>query len=151
MAASLLCLEDPRSWKLSKSMTLTRLTFTISLGLLQSMALSRLNDAGTQHVHTVLADNSLAKACAQDIFIYFLGAVASILGELGGVTALKMESGNFFVVNDELSNLFQLFHAADLGSKEDAYWCIVPILHTRSLLPEVKHSFNGRGGSQKLR
>lgn len=46
------------------------------------------------------------------------------------------------LVNDRLSKLLQLFYTASIGSKEDAYWCIIPVLRAKSLLPSVNDSLD---------
>jgi ankyrin repeat protein len=93
--------------------------------------------AGARHVLTVPADNCLAIASAQDIFMSFLSAAASITHDFGGITSPKMGTQDFYLHNDKLSKLVQLFHDNHLGSREDAYLSIVPVLQARSRLPSV--------------
>jgi ankyrin repeat protein len=93
--------------------------------------------AGAKHVLTVPADDCLAIACAQDIFMSFLSAAASVTRGFGGITTPEMGTQDFYLHNDKLSKLVQLFYDYQLGSKEDAYFSIVPVLQARSPLPPV--------------
>ncbi|RDW76457.1 ankyrin repeat domain-containing protein [Aspergillus mulundensis] len=93
--------------------------------------------AGTQDVLTVPVNCCLVDACAQDIFMSFLSAAASITDSFGGTTKPGMGSNDFILVNDKLSKLVQIFLETGLGSREDAYLCIVPVLQARSRLPSA--------------
>ncbi|KAL3480979.1 hypothetical protein BJX99DRAFT_253963 [Aspergillus californicus] len=98
--------------------------------------------AGEQYFITIPADERPVNACAQDIFMHFLSVAGCMIDEIGGKTTPKLGSRGFFLANDTLSKLLQLFHTAGIGSKEDAYWCIIPVLRAKSLLPSVNDSLD---------
>ncbi|KAI5862621.1 ankyrin repeat-containing domain protein [Durotheca rogersii] len=93
---------------------------------------------------------TLEKLCAQDIYLSFITAVAAILRDVGGETHIRdpftegqMDLTNFnwmpefTLLNTNLDKMATAFVDSGLGSRQDAYMCIIPPLSMHSKLPRV--------------
>ncbi|KAE8382836.1 hypothetical protein BDV26DRAFT_252738 [Aspergillus bertholletiae] len=86
----------------------------------------------------VKTDNRLETTAAQDIYVQFIKGVLGNLPEIGGDTTLLPGPQNEYIAyNSRLDNLMNCFEAGQLGSREDALLCIVPVLRYRDLLPKL--------------
>jgi ankyrin repeat protein len=86
----------------------------------------------------VRVDSNLETMAAQDIYIQFLGQVFGHFKELGGdVDIVPGPNSSFLAQNSRINELVQCIETCDLGTREEALLCIVPILNSRGLLPEL--------------
>ncbi|KAF3281992.1 hypothetical protein TWF970_001939 [Orbilia oligospora] len=86
----------------------------------------------------VYTKNSPLTMCAQDVFISFLGNVLREIDEIGGKTETRtpVDSQNVFLLrNSQIEAMADHFENSGLGSREDAYMCIIPMLVRESKLP----------------
>ena len=91
-----------------------------------------------REILAVKTGNCLEIMVAQDIYVQFLRSTLESLQHLGGDVDLQQgpQSG-FFVYNSHLDELVNCFESANLGTREDALLCIVPVLQDQCMLPEV--------------
>lgn len=97
----------------------------------------------------------LVAMCAQDIFLTFFGAATELIERIGGTTKprgnnptmdIELEQsmqntdwdGSCFVLNSQLNKVSEVFVQNSLGSREEAYMCIIPILREKSKLPSLQ-------------
>lgn len=74
--------------------------------------------------------------CAQEVYQHVIGAMATALDSLGGVTKPRVEdSTRIYLTNDVISRLADSVVSSGLGSQQDAYSILIPILSRRSKLP----------------
>ncbi|KAK6515517.1 hypothetical protein TWF506_007850 [Arthrobotrys conoides] len=89
-----------------------------------------------------LFDSSSIRLCAHDIFCFFLEALVRAIDgiDIGGITEVRP------IVNQEDIVLFQntivegiadLFQSSGLGTREDAYLCIFPVLLKTNKMPSA--------------
>ena len=91
-----------------------------------------------QDILVVQTQNELETMVAQDIYINFLRIAAAYLNELGGEVDVAIGSQNSFLAHDSrIDELVHLFESNNLGSREDALLCIVPVLKRHNLLPHL--------------
>jgi ankyrin repeat protein len=91
-----------------------------------------------KEILAVKTENGLETMAAQDLYIRFLGAVLENLAGLGGTTdVLPGAQNTFFAQNTHLDDLVTSFESGNLGSREDALLCIVPVLGHQNLVPEL--------------
>ncbi|KAF7590745.1 hypothetical protein BBP40_002483 [Aspergillus hancockii] len=91
-----------------------------------------------KEILVVKTENPLENVVAQDIYIQFIKGVLGDLKELGGDTDLLPGSQNEYVAhNSHLNDLVNCFESTNLGSREDALLCIVPVLKHQGLLPTL--------------
>lgn len=85
----------------------------------------------------VFTQNSTLTMCAQDVFMSFLGAVLRNIDDIGGKTTVRssFEQSAFLLENSRIEDMANCFENSGLGSREDAYMCIVPLLMRESKLP----------------
>jgi hypothetical protein len=96
----------------------------------------------------------LVAMCAQDIFIPFFEAVTKIIDDIGGTTkprannptmdmeleesmAMTKWDGSYFVLNSQLHRIAEIF-VNNMGSREEAYMCTIPLLSEASKLPNLR-------------
>ncbi|KAK6511871.1 hypothetical protein TWF481_000776 [Arthrobotrys musiformis] len=94
-------------------------------------------------VLSVATENSIQIMCAQDIFITFLGALIQNIERIGGETTLRASSDNqpsFLLQNSEIEEIADRFESRGLGSRGDAYMCIIPCLAREGKMPGVPSS-----------
>ena len=91
-----------------------------------------------REILAVKTGNCLEIMVAQDIYVRFLRSTLGNLQHLGGDVDLQHgpQSG-FFVYNSRLDELVNCFESANLGTREDALLCIVPVLQDQCMLPEL--------------
>ncbi|KAJ6257013.1 Ankyrin-2 [Drechslerella dactyloides] len=85
------------------------------------------------------SDHTPLRMCAQDLFIFFLHSVfnnQSILG-IGGKTEIRTGRNGPDVKNSVVEVIADAFEGAALGSREDAYLCIIPVLHALNKMPAM--------------
>ncbi|KAF5859692.1 hypothetical protein ETB97_002533 [Aspergillus alliaceus] len=91
-----------------------------------------------KEILVVKTDNRLETMAAQDIYVQFIKSVVGGVTELGGDTTILPCSQNGYVAhNSRLDDLVSCFESSNLGSREDALLCIVPVLKHRDLLPRL--------------
>lgn len=74
--------------------------------------------------------------CAQEVYQHFIGAMATTLDSLGGITKPRVEdSTRIYLTNDIISRLADSVVSSGLGSQQDAYSILIPILSRRAKLP----------------
>ncbi|KAF3120542.1 hypothetical protein TWF569_003110 [Orbilia oligospora] len=86
----------------------------------------------------VYTKNSPLTMCAQDVFISFLGGVLREIDEIGGKTETRtpVDSQDVFLLrNNQIDAMVDHFENSGLGSREDAYMCIILMLVRESKLP----------------
>jgi ankyrin repeat protein len=86
-------------------------------------------------------NNTALNMCAQDIFMIFLSAAIHCVATIGGDTTISggEEEGKPAqrLMNSQMEKLASVFQSSGLGTLEDAYMCIVPILNAGSKLPPI--------------
>ncbi|KAL4796958.1 hypothetical protein BDV19DRAFT_398005 [Aspergillus venezuelensis] len=91
-----------------------------------------------KEILVVKTENSLELMAAQDIYIQFLMKILEGLDTLGSdANVLSISQNNFTVQSAGLDELVGCFETGNLGSREDALLCIVPVMQHRRLLPEL--------------
>ena len=85
--------------------------------------------------------NTALTMCAQDIFMLFLSAVIQCVSTIGGDTTISggEEEGRPAqrLINSQMEKFASAFQSSGLGSLEDAYMCIVPVLAANRKLPPI--------------
>ncbi|KAF6807956.1 ankyrin repeat domain-containing protein 28, partial [Colletotrichum plurivorum] len=79
--------------------------------------------------------HSISTACALDIYQSFLCASMRVLDSIGGQTKFSKGSRGFCLENEVISGLVECFKESSLGSTQDAFSVILPVLQCRSKLP----------------
>lgn len=99
-----------------------------------------------QEILIVRTENEIEIMAAQDLYINFLKHVLYYFNELGGDTDINTALHDSFLVhNSRVDEMMHCFERCDLGSREDALLCIVPVLRQQKLLPELEaYSANSR-------
>ncbi|GFN14941.1 ankyrin repeat domain-containing protein [Aspergillus tubingensis] len=93
---------------------------------------------GNKEILVVKTQNSLETMAAQDIYIHFLRSVLQDFETIGGDVDVRPGSQNSYTsYSSRLDELVACFESGELGSREDALLCIVPVLKARKLLPEL--------------
>ncbi|KAJ5816443.1 hypothetical protein N7447_008676 [Penicillium robsamsonii] len=89
-------------------------------------------------VLAVRTANELEAMVAQDIYIQFLKELFLNLHDLGGeVDVIPGLQNSFLASSTRIDDLIRCFENSNLGSREDALLCIVPVLRHRGLLPDL--------------
>ncbi|KAK6335252.1 hypothetical protein TWF718_010686 [Orbilia javanica] len=91
----------------------------------------------------VTTQNSNLTMCAQDVFIAFLVAVLREVDDIGGMTTVRSSNGEdtFLLENSRVEEMANCFEDSGLGSREDAYMCMVPLLIRERKLPKMDETF----------
>ncbi|KAL2865820.1 ankyrin repeat domain-containing protein [Aspergillus lucknowensis] len=98
----------------------------------------------TKEILVVKTDNNLEVMAAQDIYIQFLMSVLDGVGSFGGeVDVIPRSQNSFFAQSARIDELVNCFEIGNLGSREDALLCIVPVLRYHNLLPELAADSSG--------
>jgi ankyrin repeat protein len=85
----------------------------------------------------VRTDNAIEIMAAQDLYIRFLQVAFGYLINLDGETSLSTGFHNtVFAHNTRVDELVQCFENCQMGTREDALICIVPVLKAQHVLPE---------------
>jgi hypothetical protein len=91
-----------------------------------------------EKVMAVRTANDLETMVAQDIYIQFLKEVLTNLHDLGGdIDVIPGLQNSFLASSTRIDGIVHCFENSNLGSREDALLCIVPILRHRGLLPDL--------------
>lgn len=104
---------------------------------------------------SVITQNPLVTLCAQDVYLSFMTAMSAILEDVGGTTDVRDaatetlvqlarldSSSDFVLINTNLDRIATAFVDSGLGSREDAYMCIIPPLRAFSKLPRAHAAFH---------
>ncbi|BCR93984.1 ankyrin repeat domain-containing protein [Aspergillus luchuensis] len=93
---------------------------------------------GSKEILVVKTQNNLETMAAQDIYIHFLRSVLQDFETIGGDVDVRPGSQNSYIsYSSRLDELVACFESGELGSREDALLCVVPVLKARKLLPEL--------------
>lgn len=79
---------------------------------------------------------SFTKMCAQEIYALFFTSILHAIEDIGGQTEVQ-GSRNFYLVNNNITQIQEVFRDSGLGSFEDAFTCIFPALRIQGKLPSV--------------
>ena len=91
-----------------------------------------------KEVLVVRTQNDVETMVAQDIYVHFLRCALGYLDTLGGDVDVQREFTNSYLAqSSRISSFMQCFESCGLGSREDAFLCIVPALKEQNLLPEL--------------
>ncbi|KAF3261728.1 hypothetical protein TWF192_008186 [Orbilia oligospora] len=87
-----------------------------------------------------LSDSSLIRLCAQDIFCFFLETLVRTINgsDIGGTTEVRPivnQEDAVLLQNTVVEAITDLFHSSGLGTREDAYMCIFPVLRRTNKMP----------------
>ncbi|KAK6509749.1 hypothetical protein TWF481_004479 [Arthrobotrys musiformis] len=97
-------------------------------------------------VFSVKTQNSTITMCAQDIFMFFLSAALQDIDDIKGTTETRDQAGRHSIAmalqNSTVESLADRFETAGLGSREDAYMCIFPVLQHLNMMPNVGDVLN---------
>lgn len=104
----------------------------------------------TLHVTTV-TPGDIEKHCIQDVYGWFVRGLMRSVADIGGTTTLRLtavaqepveteiERWNWLSVqNSSLDQLAVYFVESDLGTLEEAYFCLVPALRNAKIMPDAK-------------
>ncbi|EPS38466.1 hypothetical protein H072_7783 [Dactylellina haptotyla CBS 200.50] len=91
------------------------------------------------HVQTT---NSTLEMCAQDIFMSFIYAALQDIPDIGGTTQIRdkltrVDEAGILLQNSKVEALVDSFELNELGSREDGYMCIFPILQKLGKMPKM--------------
>jgi ankyrin repeat protein len=85
----------------------------------------------------VKTDNVIEIMAAQDLYIRFLQVAFGNLVKIDGETSLSTGfQTTLFAHNTRVDELVQCFENCQMGSREDALLCIIPVLKAQNVLPE---------------
>ncbi|KAK6534041.1 hypothetical protein TWF281_005380 [Arthrobotrys megalospora] len=99
------------------------------------------SDVPDPEVFSVKTQNTTIEMCAQDIFMFFLYAALQDINDIKGTTETRDHVGRNGIVmalqNSTVESLADRFETSGLGSREDAYMCIFPVLQQLNRMPNV--------------
>ncbi|KAF3916932.1 Ankyrin-2 [Orbilia brochopaga] len=85
--------------------------------------------------------NETIEMCAQDIFIFLLLAALQKIPSIGGKTETREHTGSNWtelaLQNSTVEAMADRFETSGLGSREDAYMCIFPVLRHLDKMPKM--------------
>ncbi|KAF3920306.1 Ankyrin-2 [Arthrobotrys entomopaga] len=94
----------------------------------------------------VKTENSTVEMCAQDMFMFFLLYALQDVPDIAGKTETRDHAGRNSIAmvlqNSTVDNLADRFESSGLGSREDAYMCIFPVLKHLNKMPKVDEVFD---------
>ncbi|EPS39981.1 hypothetical protein H072_6288 [Dactylellina haptotyla CBS 200.50] len=94
----------------------------------------------------VTTENSTIQMCAQDLFMFFLHAALQNIPDIGGETRTRehLSPNDIAMVlqNSTVEKLADRFESSGLGSREDAYMCIFPVLKQLGKMPKLNEVFD---------
>ncbi|KAL2846969.1 hypothetical protein BJY01DRAFT_247027 [Aspergillus pseudoustus] len=91
-----------------------------------------------KEILVVKTENSLEVMAAQDIYIQFLMSILTdIKTSDWDADIVSRSQSSFFAQSTRIDELVNCFETSNLGSREDALLCIVPVLRHQNLLPEL--------------
>ncbi|THC90462.1 hypothetical protein EYZ11_010084 [Aspergillus tanneri] len=94
--------------------------------------------SGDKDILVVKTENELELMVAQDMYIHFLASALKGLKEIrGDIHLLPASQNGFLAHSDRLDELVNCFESSEMGSREDALLCIVPVLRHHGLLPKL--------------
>lgn len=86
----------------------------------------------------VRTENDLQTMAAQDIYTHFIQSAFRQLTKLGGEVDVSVGlQGAYVAQSSRINELVHCFESCNLGSREDALLCIVPVLKHNCLLPAL--------------
>lgn len=80
---------------------------------------------------------SLMLACAQEVYKQFFDTIMCTIKHIGGQTKVNKGRGGFYLANENIDRLYASFVQSGLGSIENAFACIIPVLYMKKKLPSV--------------
>jgi hypothetical protein len=86
------------------------------------------------------SDHSIPVLCAQDIFTSLISCALSRVHRLGGITELRRQASDenpFIFENERLEEIAAIVESSGLGTRSDAYLCLVPLLEQASKMPSI--------------
>ncbi|KAJ0418391.1 hypothetical protein BJY00DRAFT_314953 [Aspergillus carlsbadensis] len=86
------------------------------------------------------SDHPIPVLCAQDIFTALVSCALSKVHRLGGITELRRQASDenpFIFENERLEEIAAIVEASGLGTRSDAYLCLVPLLEQASKMPSI--------------
>jgi hypothetical protein len=100
------------------------------------------SENGNSSIYCTNTSNTPIRMFAQDLYVQFLTSLLKRVTRLLLPTVVVEEAfaSDFFLQNGAIEILADAFEVSGLGSRDDAYTCIVPALRTASLLPQVDTS-----------
>lgn len=104
-------------------------------------AVKEADDSNTSKALYYFTQNQIATMCAQDIFISFLAAALGGVQNLSGETEIRTTSSplnTFQLKNSFIEEMTDCFEKSGLGTIEDAYMCIIPVLTRNSKMPGME-------------
>ncbi|KAF3931369.1 Ankyrin-2 [Dactylellina cionopaga] len=114
-------------------------------GRLKPLPLDNLSVEAERVLH-VETQNSTIQMCAQDMFMFFLHSALKDIPEIGGKTETRDNASKNSVTmalqNSSVEGMADLFEVGGLGSREDAYMCIFPVLRGLDKMPKVDGVFD---------
>lgn len=94
--------------------------------------------ASDSDILIVSTENGAETMVAQDIYIHFLRNALTHLNELNyDAEVLPGIQSTFLAQHTQINDLASCFETCNLGSREDALLCAIPILRTLDLLPPL--------------
>ncbi|KAL3453493.1 hypothetical protein BJX65DRAFT_302395 [Aspergillus insuetus] len=97
-----------------------------------------------QEILVVKTENKLEVMAAQDIYIQFLMSIlADLKSSDWNADIVSRSENSFFAQSSHIDELVGCFESGNLGSREDALLCIVPVLRHQNLLPELAADSKG--------
>lgn len=92
----------------------------------------------SKEILVVKTENSLEVMAAQDIYIQFLMSILTGIKSLNGrVDILPVSQTGFLAQSVDVDELVSCFESGNLGSREDALLCVVPVLNHLGVLPTL--------------
>lgn len=86
----------------------------------------------------VRTDSGMENMVAQDIYIQFLQSVLAHLTKLDSEAEVILGvQGSLTAQHAQINDLVSCFENCNLGSREDALLCAIPVLRTQGLLPSL--------------
>lgn len=81
---------------------------------------------------------SLALGCAQELYTKVFDGIMHSIGSLGGESEVRRGRESFHFVNENIDRLYTAFTQSGLGSADNAFACVIPVLHAQKKLPSVR-------------
>ncbi|KAF3935568.1 Ankyrin-2 [Dactylella cylindrospora] len=86
----------------------------------------------------VETENDIPKMCAQDLFMAFLDYIMHHMARIQRGTRTRPESfgqSRLLLQNNSIEKIADAFEKSELGSREDAYMCIIPVFVNQNIMP----------------
>ncbi|KAL7942901.1 ankyrin repeat-containing domain protein [Trichoderma barbatum] len=117
-------------WELGKN------KFNVRLFGWHAKELSQSQQDGPFTVWSASANSSLLSLCAQEVFGFFISSILDIVDDVGDINI--QETLHFRLENTLVSEIVKLFTETQLGPKEDALLCVLPLMIPRLSLSSTE-------------